>query len=105
MVSYSVAQRTHEIGIRMALGAGTAGVARMVVTSSMRWAAAGVTVGAAGSLMLTRVLGRLLFGVRPMDPMVLGAAACVLTAGAFLASYIPARRAARVDPIVALCCD
>jgi len=102
VVSYSVAQRTHEIGIRMALGACAADVLKLMVTGSMTWVAVGVGVGIAGSLGLTRLLGTLLYEVKPSNPVVLGVVTLLLTSIGLLASYIPARRAAKVDPMVAL---
>ena len=102
VVSHSVTQRTHEIGIRMALGARTVDVLCLMVQGSMIWVLAGLVSGVAGSLGLTRLMGSLLYGVRPTDPAVLGLTAVVLAAVALLASYLPARRAAKVDPIVAL---
>jgi predicted permease len=102
VVSYSVAQRTHEIGIRMALGARAVDVLKLMVTGSMTWVVVGVAVGAAGSLGLTRLLGTLLYEVRPSNPVVLGTVSLLLTGIGLLASYIPARRAAKVDPMIAL---
>jgi predicted permease len=102
VVSYSVAQRTHEIGIRMALGARTTDVLRLMLSGSMTWVAVGVGVGIAGSLGLTRLLGTLLYEVKPSNPVVLGIVSLLLASVGFLASYIPARRAAKVDPMVAL---
>ena len=102
VVSYGVTQRTREIGIRMAFGANARDVLRMIVGGSMRWAAIGVVVGVVASFAATRMLETLLFDVRAGDPRVLGAMAIVLAAVAFAASYIPARRATRVDPMVAL---
>jgi predicted permease len=102
VVSYSVAQRTHEIGIRMALGARAADVLKLVLRGTMMWVIVGIGAGIAGSLGLTRLLGTLLYGVKPSNPMVLGAVALLLTGLGLLASYIPARRAAKVDPMVAL---
>ena len=102
VVSYSVAQRTQEIGIRMALGALPADMLQLIVNGSMTWVLVGVGVGIAGSLGLTRLLGTLLYGVQPTNPAVLGTVSLLLASVAFLASYIPARRAAQVDPMVAL---
>jgi len=102
VVSHSVTQRTQEIGIRMALGARTADVLRLMVKGSMIWVLAGIGLGVAGSLGLTRLLGSLLYGVRPTDPTVLGSTAAVLAVVALLASYLPAQRATKVDPMVAL---
>ena len=102
VVSYSVAQRTHEIGIRMALGARARDVLKLMVRGSMIWVVVGVGVGIAGSLGLTRLLGTLLYEVKPWNPIVLGTVSLLLTSVGLLASYIPARRAAKVDPMVAL---
>lgn len=105
VVSYSVAQRTHEIGIRIALGARSADVLRMVLGRSVMWTFIGVAGGIAASSMLSRLLGKLLFGVRPMEPAVLIGVSVLLAVVSLLASYLPARRAAKVDPIVALRCE
>ena len=102
VVSYSVAQRTREIGIRMALGACAADVLTLMVSGSMTWVAVGVGMGIAGSLGLTRLLGTLLYEVKPSNPMVLGTVSLLLAGIGLLASYIPARRAAKVDPMIAL---
>jgi predicted permease len=105
VVGHSVTQRTHEIGIRMALGAKTADVLRLMVNSSMLWVLVGLAAGVAGSAALTRLLTGMLYQVRPLDPLVLGGVSLLLAAVALLASYLPARRAARIDPIVALRCQ
>jgi putative ABC transport system permease protein len=105
VVSHSVVQRTHEIGIRMALGAETVDVLRLMVNSSMLWVMVGLAAGIAGSIGLTRLLTAMLYEVRPLDPVVLGGVSLLLAAVALLASYLPARRAARIDPIVALRCE
>jgi putative ABC transport system permease protein len=105
VVSHSVAQRTHEIGIRMALGARTMDVLRLMVNSNMAWVLVGLGVGVAGSAGLTRLLTGMLYEVRPLDPLVLGSVSLLLAVVALLASYLPARRAARIDPISALRCD
>ncbi|MFZ0639875.1 MAG: ABC transporter permease [Candidatus Acidiferrales bacterium] len=102
VVGYSVVQRTHEIGIRMALGAQPRDVLKLVLGGSMLWTFGGIGAGIAGALGLTRLLGDLLYGVHPADPFILGATAAVLAAVAFAACYVPARRAMRVDPMVAL---
>ena len=102
VMAYSVTQRTHEMGLRMALGADVSDVLTLVVGQGMLLAMAGVALGLAGAFALTRVLERFLWGVRPTDPFTFTAVALLLAAVAMLASYIPARRATRVDPLVAL---
>jgi putative ABC transport system permease protein len=102
VVSFSVSQRTREIGIRMALGARKAEVLLLMLTHNLRAAFLGIGLGLAGSFMLTRFLEGLLFEVKPMDPLILGAVALILASVAFAASYIPARRATKVDPLIAL---
>jgi putative ABC transport system permease protein len=105
VVSFAVSQRTREIGIRVALGARKRDVIRLTMTHSMRSALIGVAVGLAASAALTRFLTGLLFEVKPMDPAVLGAVALILTGVALVASYLPARRATKVDPMLALRCE
>jgi putative ABC transport system permease protein len=102
VVSYAVAQRTHEIGIRVALGAGKMDVLRLVVTHSMLWAGAGTVAGIAGALGVMRLLSGMLYEVRPADPLVLASVSALLMDVALLSCYIPARRAAKVDPTTAL---
>jgi ABC-type antimicrobial peptide transport system permease subunit len=105
VVSYSVSQRVHEIGVRMALGAEKRNIFRMVVGHGLRIALVGLAIGAIGALILTRLLSsfsQLLYGVGTNDPATFIVVSLVLTIVAVLACYIPARRAMRVDPMVAL---
>ena len=102
VISYSVTQRTHEIGIRIALGAEKSDVLALIVGQAMTLAGIGITIGIAGSLMFTRLMAGLLYGVSATDPATFGVIAGLLAGVALLACYIPARRAARVDPMVAL---
>jgi putative ABC transport system permease protein len=102
VISYAVAQRTNEIGIRMALGARSGDVIRMIGTGGVRLALAGTALGAAGAFALTRFLSGMLFGVSSLDPLTFIAMAAALIAVTLLACYIPARRASRVDPLIAL---
>jgi putative ABC transport system permease protein len=102
VTSYSVSQRTHEIGIRMALGAREFDVLGLVVGHGLTLAVSGVAVGLAGALVLTRFLASMLYGIRPTDPLTYLGVSLLLTAVALVASYIPARRAAKVDPMEAL---
>ena len=102
VVAFSVTQRTHEIGVRMALGAGATGVQRMVVAQGARLALLAVAVGAPASLALARVLGSLLYGVAPTDAATHVATSAGILALALVASWVPARRASRIDPMIAL---
>jgi putative ABC transport system permease protein len=102
IMAYSVQQRTQEIGIRMTLGAEPEVVQRMIVVQGMVLALIGVVLGVAGSLALTRLMRSLLFGVKPWDPIAFAVTAVVLSVVALFACYVPARRASRVDPMVAL---
>jgi putative ABC transport system permease protein len=102
VVAFGVVQRTRELGIRMALGAGTSNLLRLVVRQGMRPVIAGVGLGVAGALAGTRLLRGLLFGVGPTDPVTFLIVTVFLLAVALLASYLPARRAARSDPMIAL---
>ncbi|HJU87782.1 MAG TPA: FtsX-like permease family protein, partial [Gemmatimonadaceae bacterium] len=102
VLSYTVTQRTRELGIRLALGAEPGSVKRMVVSQGMALVLVGLAVGLAGSFALTRVMSGLLYGVAPTDPITFAAVGVVLAVVAVAASYLPARRATRIDPILAL---
>jgi ABC-type antimicrobial peptide transport system permease subunit len=102
VMAYSVNQRTQEIGIRMALGAQQSSILKLIVGRGLLLAAIGVVLGLAGSFAATRVMAQFVVGVSPTDPITFSAVAALLTVVALLACYIPARRAARVDPILAL---
>lgn len=102
VVSYTVAQRTNEIGIRMALGAGFGDIIRLVLSSGMRLAGLGVAAGIVGAFAMSRLLSSLLFGVSALDPFVFAATAFVLVLVALFATLLPARRAARTNPVVSL---
>jgi putative ABC transport system permease protein len=102
VMAYTVTQRTHEIGIRMALGAQREDVLKQVLAEGARLAAIGLAFGLAGSLAASRLISTLLFGVKPTDPLTFGVVAVILTSVTLAACYIPSRRATRVDPMVAL---
>jgi len=102
VTAYGVAQRTHEIGIRLALGASGERVLREVVGRGARLTLAGAAIGVAAAVALARFASAVLFGVRPTDPAALAAAVVTLAAVSLAACYVPARRASRVDPVVAL---
>jgi len=102
VISHSVSQRTREIGIRVALGAQSKDVLKQVLQEGARLAAVGLALGLAGSLAATRLIATLLFGVKPADPLTFVVVAVILASVTLAASYIPARRATRVDPTVAL---
>ncbi len=102
VISYLVGQRTHEIGVRVALGAQRNDVLRLVIGYGTKMALIGVTIGIVAALGLTRLMTNQLFGVSAHDPLTFAAVACLLILVAIAACYIPARRALRVDPMVAL---
>jgi len=102
LLHFSVAQRTHDIGVRMALGASQSDVLRMVLREGSQLAVVGILAGLCGAAVVTRVLQNLLFGVKPSDPLTFAAVSILLGAVALLASFIPAQRATKVDPVVAL---
>jgi len=111
VLAYSVSQRTHEIGIRMALGASQTDVLKMIVKQGMALSLIGVALGLGGAYVLTKYLeswmqlSRMLYGVRPSDPTTYGVVAVLLTGVALIACYLPARRATKVDPMIALRCE
>jgi len=102
VISYAVTQRTREIGIRLALGAERGGVLRLVVGQGLRLAAIGAALGVCGAVPAGQMIRSQLYGVEPFDPLTIAGMACALLAAALLASYLPARRATRVDPAVTL---
>jgi ABC-type antimicrobial peptide transport system permease subunit len=105
VIAYSVARRTREIGLRMALGAGRAHIQWLVLREVLMLIGAGVALGVPAALVLTRLARNLLFGVEPNDPATLAGASLLMCAISLLAGYLPARRATRVDPMVALRCE
>jgi putative ABC transport system permease protein len=102
VMSYSVAQRTHEIGIRIALGAGRGDVLTMTMKQGLKLVIWGLVIGLASAFVLTRVMASLLFGISATDPITFAGISLVLLAVAILASYVPALRATKVDPMIAL---
>jgi ABC-type antimicrobial peptide transport system permease subunit len=105
VIACSVAQRTRELGIRMALGAQTGDVLRLVIRQGMRLALIGTSLGLLAAWSVTRLMKSLLFGVSTTDPLTFGMLAMTLLGVALLACWIPARRATKVDPMIALRCD
>ena len=105
VISYMVSARAHEIGIRLALGAGRSDILRMVLRQGLRLAVAGAAVGLIAALIVTRLMAGLLYGVRPSDPVTFAAVALLLIGVGALACYLPARRALQVDPMSALRCE
>jgi putative ABC transport system permease protein len=105
VISYAVSRRTHEIGVRVALGASPATVVRLVIAQGMRVVAVGVVIGLAGSLVASRLMTKLVYGVSVTDPLTYAGVAALLAGVALVASYIPARRATRIDPLVAMRAD
>jgi putative ABC transport system permease protein len=105
VIAYSVTQRTHEIGLRIALGARSMNVARLVVTDGLRMTTIGVVIGGAAALWARRWIEPLLFNVSPADPAIFAVVGVTLIVVAIAASWVPARRATRVDPNVALRAD
>jgi putative ABC transport system permease protein len=102
VMSYSVSQSTRELGVRIALGAGVRDVLRLVMSRGLRLTIAGVVIGVAAALTLTRLMGNLLYKVSPRDPIAFGAALIILIAVALVACFLPARRATRINPVQAL---
>jgi ABC-type antimicrobial peptide transport system permease subunit len=102
VMAYQVEQRTREIGIRMALGARAGHVARMVVLDSARMAAVGIVLGIGAAVGLSRAMGSMLYGVTGLDPLTYGLTSVLLAGVVLVATYLPARRATRIDPMVAL---
>ena len=105
VMNYSTTQRTHEIGIRMALGASRSQIMRLVLGDGMSLTFIGILLGLAGSVALTRVMESFLFGVSPTDAMTFVGVSLLLAAVSLLAAYLPARKATRLDPTIALRCE
>jgi ABC-type antimicrobial peptide transport system permease subunit len=102
VMSYSVSQGTRELGLRMALGAGVKDLLRLVMSQGLRLTAAGIVIGVVAAVVLTRLMGNLLYNVSPRDPIAFGTAFIILIVVAFIACFVPAWRATRIDPVQAL---
>ena len=102
VMSYTVSQGIHEFGLRMALGAGTKDLLKLVMSRGVRLTATGIMIGAAAGMMLTRLMGSLLYKVSPRDPLAFGLAFLVITIASLAACFLPAWRATRIDPVRAL---
>jgi ABC-type antimicrobial peptide transport system permease subunit len=102
VIAYAVSQRTHELGVRVALGATGNRISRMVIGEGLVLTAVGIAIGTLTSLFAVRLVSSLLFGVTTLDPITIGSVIFALVAVAILASWLPARRAARVDPLIAM---
>jgi ABC-type antimicrobial peptide transport system permease subunit len=105
VVAYAVSQRTREIGIRMALGARAASVLGLVIRGNVAFVAVGIPIGIALGLMLARAMARFLYGIRPTDPLTFAAMSLTILVVGVLAALVPARRAVRIDPLIALRSD
>jgi ABC-type antimicrobial peptide transport system permease subunit len=105
VIAYSVTQRRQEIGVRIALGAQTQDIIRMVVREGLAMTAVGLAIGVPAALAATRLLGTLLYGIKPHDPLTFAGLGLTFAAVAFVASYLPARKATKVSPVVALRLD
>lgn len=105
VLSYPIERRTRALGIRLALGGDPPEFVRLVIGEGMSLSAVGIVIGIGGSLVLSRLLSSLLYGIGPRDPVTFVVIAALLSAAALLACYIPARRASKVDPVIALRCD
>jgi putative ABC transport system permease protein len=104
-MSYTVSQRTHEVGIRIALGAQRRDILGLIAHKGFRLVGIGLVLGIAGGVAVSRVLSALLFGLSPLDPISYASVSLFLAVVAALAMYVPARRATKIDPIVALRCE